>query len=183
MPDLPTDPLGRVEALLRARQVSCRGNLADLAHALVQTAGVAQLQRDLADASFRVQEQIAHAAGIRDECDQLQERVWQLDARADRLTAELAAAEAIAVREHDLAAAAHRRLDAVLADRDTLTVQLELVCDAIEAFSAQPTQPAADAVEDAVDDARTLLADDGLPADLDDAPGSLQPPAVLRAAA
>ena len=147
MPDLPTDPLSRVEALLRARQVSSRGSLADLAHALVHAAGVAQL-----------------------------------DARAHRLAAELAAAEAIAVREHHAAAATHRRLNAVLTDRDTLVVQLELVCDAIAAFRDHPTQPA-DAVEQAVDDARALLADDGLTADLDDVSAARQTSVALRPAA
>lgn len=39
-----------VEQLLRVREVSCRGSLADLAHTLLAAAGVPALQRELAEA-------------------------------------------------------------------------------------------------------------------------------------
>lgn len=71
------------------------------------------------------------------------------------------------LEDHDRAqhadlAAIRRQVDQILGDRDALALQLELLCDALEAylqdrFSRDPRQAAADAVEDA----RELLDGDG----------------------
>lgn len=67
--------------------------------------------------------------------------------------------------QHEGMEALRRQLDQVLGDRDALVLQLQMVCDAIEAHTAADLssrrQAAGDAVRAAVEDARELLADDG----------------------